>query len=37
LRHAPRLEFHYDQQIERADKLTRRIDGAVKSDQSKPD
>jgi ribosome-binding factor A len=37
LRHAPRLEFHYDQQIEHADKLTRLIDGAVKSNQSKPD
>ena len=34
LRHAPRLEFLYDQQIEHADKLTRLIDGAVKSDQS---
>ena len=37
LRHAPRLEFVYDQQIEHADKLTRLIDGAVKSDQHKPD
>jgi len=37
LRHAPRLEFIYDQQIENADKLTRLIDGAVKSDQHKPD
>jgi ribosome-binding factor A len=37
LRHAPRLEFVYDQQIERADTLTRLIDGAVKSDQHKPD
>ncbi len=36
LRHAPKLEFVYDQQIEHADKLTRLIDGAVKSDQSKP-
>ena len=35
LRHAPKLEFVYDQQIERADKLTRLIDGAVKSDQNK--
>jgi ribosome-binding factor A len=34
LRHAPRLEFVYDQQIENADKLTRLIDGAVKTDQS---
>jgi ribosome-binding factor A len=33
LRHAPRLEFIYDTQIEHADKLTRLIDGAVKSDQ----
>ena len=32
LRHAPKLEFIYDQQIEHADKLTRLIDGAVKSD-----
>src|SRR4249919_3022961 len=32
LRHAPRLEFVYDKQIENADKLTRLIDGAVKSD-----
>jgi ribosome-binding factor A len=37
LRHAPRLEFLYDQQIENADKLTRLIDGAVKSDQRKPE
>ena len=37
LRHAPKLEFIYDQQIENADKLTRLIDGAVKSDQHKPD
>jgi ribosome-binding factor A len=37
LRHAPRLEFVYDQQIEHADKLSRLIDGAVKSDQHKPD
>ena len=35
LRHAPKLEFVYDQQIEHADKLTRLIDGAVKSDQNK--
>ena len=32
LRHAPKLEFVFDQQIEHADKLTRLIDGAVKSD-----
>ncbi|HUQ09979.1 MAG TPA: 30S ribosome-binding factor RbfA [Steroidobacteraceae bacterium] len=37
LRHAPKLEFVYDQQIENADKLTRLIDGAVKSDQRKPE
>ncbi len=37
LRHAPKLEFVYDQQIENADKLTRLIDGAVKSDQSRND
>ena len=37
LRHAPRLEFVYDQQIENADKLTRLIDGAVKSDQRDPE
>jgi len=36
LRHAPKLEFVYDQQIEHADRLTRLIDGAVKSDR-KPD
>ena len=35
LRHAPKLEFVYDQQIEHADKLTRLIDGAVKSDHDK--
>jgi ribosome-binding factor A len=37
LRHAPKLEFVYDRQIETADRLTRLIDGAVKSDQRKPD
>ena len=37
LRHAPKLEFVYDQQIEHADKLTRLIDRAVKSDQGKPE
>ena len=36
LRHAPKLEFIYDQQIENADKLTRLIDGAVKSDHRDP-
>lgn len=37
LRHAPKLEFVYDQQIEHADKLTRLIDGAVKADKSRQD
>jgi len=37
LRHAPKLEFVYDQQIEHADQLSRLIDGAVKSDQGKTD
>jgi len=37
LRHAPKLEFIYDQQIENADKLTRLINGAVKSDQRDPE
>jgi ribosome-binding factor A len=37
LRHAPKLEFIYDRQIENADKLPRLLDGAVKSDQRKPD
>ena len=37
LRHAPKLEFVYDQQIEHADKLTRIIDGAVKSDHHNDD
>ena len=37
LRHAPKLEFIYDQQIENADKLTRLIDGAVKSDHRDSD
>jgi len=32
LRHAPKLEFIYDQQIENADKLTRLINKAVKAD-----
>ena len=35
LRHAPKLEFVYDQQIEHADKLTQLIDRAVKSDENK--
>lgn len=33
LRHAPRLNFVIDEQIARADQLSRLIDGAVKSDQ----
>jgi len=37
LRHAPKLEFVYDQQIENADKLTRLIDRAVKSDSQHSD
>jgi len=37
LRHAPKLEFIYDEQIENADKLTRLIDGAVKSDHRDPE
>jgi ribosome-binding factor A len=37
LRHAPKLEFQYDQQIENADKLTRLIDAAVKSDKHEPE
>jgi ribosome-binding factor A len=36
LRHAPKLEFALDESIERADRLTRLIDTAVKSDR-KPD
>jgi ribosome-binding factor A len=33
LRHAPRLTFHVDEQVERADQLTRLIDGAVAADR----
>ncbi len=33
LRHAPRLTFIVDEQIERADKLSRLIAGAIESDQ----
>lgn len=33
LRHAPRLEFVFDEQLEKADRLTRLIDSAVKSDR----
>lgn len=32
LRHAPRLEFEYDVSIERADRLSRLIDAAVRGD-----
>lgn len=34
LRHAPRLLFQFDESLERADRLTRLIDGAVRSDES---
>ena len=34
LRHAPRLEFVFDESIERADRLTRLIDDAVRSETS---
>lgn len=37
LRHAPRLEFVFDESIERADRLTRLIDGAVRSDRDQTD
>jgi ribosome-binding factor A len=33
LRHAPRLDFVYDESIGRADRLTRLIDQAVRSDR----
>ncbi len=33
LRHAPRLSFVIDEQIARADQLSRLIDGAVKADR----
>ena len=32
LRHAPRLEFVFDESVEAAERLTRLIDGAVASD-----
>jgi ribosome-binding factor A len=35
LRHAPRLEFQLDTDLERAQQLTRLIDGAVKADRSR--
>lgn len=34
LRHAPRLEFLFDEQIDRAQRLTDLIDTAVRSDRS---
>jgi ribosome-binding factor A len=34
LRHAPRLEFEYDESIERADRLTRLIDSAIRGSGS---
>jgi ribosome-binding factor A len=38
LRHAPRLEFLFDEQLDRAQRLTDLIDSAVKSDRaSSPD
>jgi ribosome-binding factor A len=36
LRHAPRLDFEFDESIERADRLTRLIDHAVRDDQDDP-
>ena len=35
LRHAPRLEFVFDEQLERAQKLTDLIDTAVRSDSER--
>jgi ribosome-binding factor A len=37
LRHAPRLEFVLDEQIERADQLSQLIDRAVKADHRSDD
>jgi ribosome-binding factor A len=34
LRHAPKLEFAFDESIERADRLTTLIDSAVRKDQT---
>jgi ribosome-binding factor A len=34
LRHAPRLEFVFDQSVEGAERLTRLIDGAVAADHA---
>jgi ribosome-binding factor A len=36
LRHAPRLDFEYDASIERADRLTKLIDEAVRHEQETP-
>lgn len=35
LRHAPRLVFQFDESLERADRLTRLIDGAVRAGDRK--
>ena len=37
LRHAPRLEFVFDESIERADRLTRLIDDAIRNEPSPGD
>ena len=37
LRHAPRLEFVFDESIERADRLTRLIDDAVRNEPTTGD
>jgi hypothetical protein len=37
LRHAPRLEFHFDKSIERAAELTQLIDQAVRADRGESD
>jgi len=34
LRHAPKLEFEYDETIERADRLTNLIDSAIRQDHA---
>ena len=34
LRHAPKLDFAFDESIERADRLTRLIDDAVRGDSN---
>lgn len=35
LRHAPRLAFQFDESLERAERLTRLIDGAVRAEEGK--